>query len=214
MLVCIILGLSLLCWLCSGLLCLWVMGWGFMVNIMVNIMVNVMVNWLVVSDFVVVGQMLWVFSINDMILSVFCLVGFVDSLWVHVMVVVVVGVTVVEGIDLMVAAIKAVDEWVVVCGFVFVSVSMMSRAISIPVLEISVAISMVVIAMFKSMVVIAMFESMVVIEMFWGMSKSWSVSMMVLHVVIVLNVRLIESVAVIGQRWTESSVVTVSVVLS
>ena len=146
---------------------------------MVNIMVNVMVNWLVVSDFVVVGQMLWVFSINDMILSVFRLVGFVDSLWVHVMVVVVVGVTVVEGVDLMVAAIKAVDEWVVVCGFVFVSVSMMSRAISIPVLEISVAISMVVIAMFKSMVVIAMFESMVVIEMFWGMSISWSVSMMV-----------------------------------
>ena len=207
---CIILGLSLLGWLCSGfrsrLLCLWVMSWGFMVNWLV-------VKWLVVSDVMVVGQMLWVVSINHMILSVFCLIGFMDCLWVHMMVIVVVGVTVMEGVDLMVAAIEAIDEWVVVCGFVLVSVSMMSGAISIPVLEISMAISMVIIEMIVSMVVIEMFISMVVIEMFCGMSESWSVTMMVLYVVIVLDVWLIESVVVIGHRWTES-VVTVSVVLS
>lgn len=130
-----LLGIFLRGWLCS-LLCLWVMNRGFMVwSIMMN---GLVMNRVVMKFFVhivvdiVFFQVFWMVSIDNMILSVFCLVGFMDSLWVHMMVVIVVeimmivkvmvvvmiiivmGVTVVESIYLMVATIEAINEWIVV----------------------------------------------------------------------------------------------------
>ena len=143
-------------------------------------------------------------SIDDMVLSVLGLVGFMDSLWVHMMVLEVmvievmrifmVGVNrmvVVEGV--MVGTIEAIDEWVVVESFM-------------------VSVSMVVI----TMMIIEVFVSMVILSKFSWISVSWSVCMvLIMQIMRFFDVWILEIVLMVSLGWTEMrDVFTVSLVSS
>ena len=150
----IILSWCLLFWLLSswlGISLLWsiVVSWNIMMYWLV-------VDWLVMDWFVVrfgvvvdivLSQMFWMVTIDDMVLSVFGLIGFMDSLWVYVVViimvvivmvniVVVVIVMVIVVVVIVVMAVNhmimlsAIDEWVIIDSFV-VSISMVVIAVMI-----------------------------------------------------------------------------------
>ena len=203
----IILSLSLLSfllwsWFGISLLCLMniVVSWSVMVYwLMMNwLMVDwIMVcNWMSIIVVKIVFSMFWVVSIYKNVLSVLGLIGFMDSLWVHMVVIEVVtievmgitmvvievvGITMMKGINLVVGTIEAINEWVVVHSFVE-------------------SISMVIMAM----MIIKMFVSMVIFSVFNCPSVSWNISMVSgLQVVWLFDVWLIESIIVISHCWTE-----------
>ena len=148
-------------------------------------------NWVCIDVviIVVVIPVFWMVSIDDMVLSVFGLKGFMDSLWVHMMVVVVMVIEVMvivvmvvsnvvvvvncmvmmEGINFMVATIEAINEWIVIESFMLPK----SMVVIVPMV---VIVSMVVIAM----LIVVVLVSMVVSSIFNWMSISWSVSMVVI----------------------------------
>ena len=206
----IVLSLGLLCillcsWLLISLLWLIVMNL-FMVDWLVMnwlVMDRLMVwSWVcIVMIIVVVIPVFWMVSIHDMGLSVFGLEGFMDSLWVHMMVVVVTVVVVMlivvmvvsnvvvvincmvvmEGINFMVATIEAINEWVVIEGFMLAKsmvdiVSMVIIVSLVVIVSMVVVVSMVVI----TMMIIEVLISMVLTGIYGWVSISWSVPTVVI----------------------------------
>ena len=170
-----LLSFLLRCWLGFSLLWSFVVSWHIMVYWFV-------VDWLVVNSwvFIVVLKMIIVMVVNDeMVLSVFGLIGFVDSLWINMVVIIVVVIMVIivmVGIS-MVASIEAIDEWVVIHSFVvsicIVVIAMMIIVVSINDVVITVIV-VVVIMVFVMVIVIHVvfamwcFKSIVMISHGWA----------------------------------------------
>ena len=169
--------LFLLSWLGIGLFGSWVV---IVMMIIVSLVVWVMervMDIMVISDsvlivmvmmFIVVEVMVevvvfWVFTIDEMWLSVFGLIGFMDGLWVNMMVVVVeesmfsvvetvvvimmvvMVIVMVIVMEVVVCAIMSIYEWVVVDGLVVMMIVMVSMMVSmVVIMPISVVVVMMV----------------------------------------------------------------------
>jgi hypothetical protein len=212
------LSLCLLGWLSFGLLgsswvvvvmmiivslMVWVMKWVMDIVMISDGVLTVVIVMMVVMVEIVV---FWVLTIDEMWLSVFGLIGFMDGLWVDVMVIVVeesvisvveamvvvmvvimMVVMVVIAMDVVVCTIVSVYEWVVVDGFVvmvIVVVSMMiSMVVSMPVsmvaTKVMVIVVIVMVCLFMTVMVSVngtIFFMIVVVDVVVSVSEAMSVS--------------------------------------
>ena len=178
------LSLCLLGWLSFGLfgsswvvivmmivmsLMVWVMKWVMDIVMVGNGVFIVVIIMMVVMVEIVV---FWVLTIDEMWLSVFGLIGFMDGLWVDVMVVVVeesvfsvvksmvvimMAIMVVISMVVMVGTIVSVYEWIVVDGFVVMMIVVVSVMISMVVsMPVSVMVSIVMVIVVIVMVCLLM----------------------------------------------------------
>ena len=178
------LSLCLLCWLSFGLfgsswvvivmmiimsLMVWVMKWVMDIVMVGNGVFIVVIIMMVVMVEIVV---FWVLTVDEMWLSVFGLIGFMDGLWVDVMVVVVeesvfsvvksmvvimMAIMVVISMVVMVGTIVSVYEWIVVDGFVVMMIVVVSVMISMVVsMPVSVMVSIVMVIVVIVMVCLLM----------------------------------------------------------
>ena len=129
---------------------MWVVKWVMDIVVILNSVFVMMVIMVVVMVPVMV---LWVFSVNEMRLSMLGFISFMNGLWVDMMVIVVeesmlsmVETVVSVMVEVTMVSIKSICEWVVVDGLVII-----------------VMIVMVIISMMSSVMVISMMEVMVVI---------------------------------------------------
>ena len=168
------------CWCFSSwLVCfLWMMNicvmGGVMVHVMVYVMVYVMVNWVnVVVDIIMMYVIVRVLSIDDMFCSMCSLKGFMDSLWVNMVVIrevwVSKNVTVVKRINM--STIEAVDKWIVIDR-----VKIMST-MSISVFSVVKSVLCVIKSVLR-VVISVVTISMFVVGMAVSMSISWNILMM------------------------------------
>ena len=178
------LSLCLLGWLSFGLfgsswvvivmmiimsLVVWVMKWVMDIVMVGNGVFIVVIIMMVVMVEIVV---FWVLTVDEMWLSVFGLIGFMDGLWVDVMVVVVeesvfsvvksmvvimMAIMVVISMVVMVGTIVSVYEWIVVDGFVVMMIVVVSVMISMVVsMPVSVVVSIVMVIVVIVMVCLFM----------------------------------------------------------
>ena len=177
------LSLCLLGWLSFGLfgsswvvvvmmiimgLVVWVMKWVMDIVMVGNGVFIVVIIMMVVMVEIVV---FWVLTVDEMWLSVFGLIGFMDGLWVDVMVVVVeesvfsvvesmvvimMAIMVEVSMVVMVGTIVSVYEWIVVDGFVVMMIVVVSVMIS---MVVSMPVSVVVIVV---IVMVCLFMTVVV----------------------------------------------------
>ena len=219
------LSLCLLGWLSFGLLgsswvvvvmmiivslMVWVMKWVMDIVMISDGVLTVVIVMMVVMVEIVV---FWVLTIDEMWLSVFGLIGFMDGLWVDVMVIVVeesvisvveamvvvvvvimMVVMVVIAMDVVVCTIVSVYEWVVVDGFVVMVIVVVSVMISMVVsMPVSVVVSKVMVIVVIVMVCLFMtvmisvngtiFFMVVVVDVVVSVSEAMSVSMVSVSVV-------------------------------
>ena len=219
------LSLCLLGWLSFGLLgsswvvvvmmiivslMVWVMKWVMDIVMISDGVLTVVIVMMVVMVEIVV---FWVLTIDEMWLSVFGLIGFMDGLWVDVMVIVVeesvisvveamvvvvvvimMVVMVVIAMDVVVCTIVSVYEWVVVDGFVvmvIVVVSVMiSMVVSMPVSvvasKVMVIVVIVMVCLFMTVMISVngtIFFMVVVVDVVVSVSEAMSVSMVSVSVV-------------------------------
>ena len=219
------LSLCLLGWLSFGLLgsswvvvvmmiivslMVWVMKWVMDIVMISDGVLTVVIVMMVVMVEIVV---FWVLTIDEMWLSVFGLIGFMDGLWVDVMVIVVeesvisvveamvvvvvvimMVVMVVIAMDVVVCTIVSVYEWVVVDGFVvmvIVVVSVMiSMVVSMPVSvvasKVMVIVVIVMVCLFMTVMISVngtIFFMVVVVDVVVSVSEAMSVSMVSVSVI-------------------------------
>ena len=147
----------------------WVMKWVMDIVMVGNGVFIVVIIMMVVMVEIVV---FWVLTVDEMWLSVFGLIGFMDGLWVDVMVVVVeesvfsvvksmvvimMAIMVVISMVVMVGTIVTVYEWIVVDGFVVMMIVVVSVMISMVVsMPVSVVVSIVMVIVVIIMVCLLM----------------------------------------------------------
>ena len=147
----------------------WVMKWVMDIVMVGNGVFIVVIIMMVVMVEIVV---FWVLTVDEMWLSVFGLIGFMDGLWVDVMVVVVeesvfsvvksmvvimMAIMVVISMVVMVGTIVSVYEWIVVDGFVVMMIVVVSVMISMVVsMPVSVVVSIVMVIVVIVMVCLFM----------------------------------------------------------
>ena len=147
----------------------WVMKWVMDIVMVGNGVFIVVIIMMVVMVEIVV---FWVLTVDEMWLSVFGLIGFMDGLWVDVMVVVVeesvfsvvksmvvimMAIMVVISMVVMVGTIVTVYEWIVVDGFVVMMIVVVSVMISMVVsMPVSVVVSIVMVIVVIVMVCLFM----------------------------------------------------------
>ena len=147
----------------------WVMKWVMDIVMVGNGVFIVVIIMMVVMVEIVV---FWVLTVDEMWLSVFGLIGFMDGLWVDVMVVVVeesvfsvvksmvvimMAIMVVISMVVMVGTIVSVYEWIVVDGFVVMMIVVVSVMISMVVsMPVSVMVSIVMVIVVIVMVCLLM----------------------------------------------------------
>ena len=182
------LSLCLLGWLSFGLLgsswvvivmmiimslMVWVMKWVMDIVMISNGVLIVVIVMMVVMVEIVV---FWVFTVDEMWLSVFGLIGFMDGLWVDVMVVVVeesvfsvvksmvvimMAIMVVISMVVMVGTIVSVYEWIVVDGFVVMMIVVVSVMISM-VVSMPVSVVATIVMVIVVIVMVCLFMTVVV----------------------------------------------------
>ena len=147
----------------------WIMKWVMDIVMVGNGVFIVVIIMMVVMVEIVV---FWVLTVDEMWLSVFGLIGFMDGLWVDVMVVVVeesvfsvvksmvvimMAIMVVISMVVMVGTIVSVYEWIVVDGFVVMMIVVVSVMISMVVsMPVSVMVSIVMVIVVIVMVCLLM----------------------------------------------------------
>ena len=215
------LSLCLLGWLSFGLLgsswvvivmmiimslMVWVMKWVMDIVMISNGVLIVVIVMMVVMVEIVV---FWVLTIDEMWLSVFGLIGFMDGLWVDVMVVVVeesvfsvvksmvvimMAIMVVISMVVMVGTIVSVYEWIVVDGFVVMMIVvvsvMISMVVSMPVSVVATIVMVIVVIVMVCLFMTVMisvngtiFFMVVVVDVVVSVSEAMSVSMVSVSVV-------------------------------
>ena len=182
------LSLCLLGWLSFGLfgsswvvivmmiimsLVVWVMKWVMDIVMVGNGVFIVVIIMMVVMVEIVV---FWVLTVDEMWLSVFGLIGFMDGLWVDVMVVVVeesvfsvvksmvvimMAIMVVISMVVMVGTIVSVYEWIVVDGFVVMMIVVVSVMISM-VVSMPVSVVAIIVMVIVVIVMVCLFMTVVV----------------------------------------------------
>ena len=211
-------------------LMVWVMKWVMDIVMISDGVLTVVIVMMVVMVEIVV---FWVITVDEMWLSVLGLIGFMDGLWVDVMVIVVeesvisvveamvvvvvvimMVVMVVIAMDVVVCTIVSVYEWVVVDGFVvmvIVVVSVMiSMVVSMPVSvvasKVMVIVVIVMVCLFMTVMISVngtIFFMVVVVDVVVSVSEAMSVSMVSVSVV-----------TPVGSPFTEVSVsISVDVVV-
>ena len=222
----------LLCWLSFGLLgsswvvivmmiimslVVWVMKWVMDIVMVGNGVFIVVIIMMVVMVEIVV---FWVFTVDEMWLSVFGLIGFMDGLWVDVMVVVVeesvfsvvesmvvimvaimMVIMVVISMHAVVCTIVSVYEWIVVDRFVVMMIVVVSVMISM-VVSMPVSVVAIIVMVIVVIVMVCLFMTVVV-----------SVNGAIFFVVVVVDGVAISVVSVVSMSEAVSvSMISMSIV--